>query len=240
MKIWNLAPLVRLFIPFLTGIIAAVYFPFQFDCLFFLIIFLTLIISAIVLIPALSISYKRSYWFGVLLNATLFITAYQLSILKTEKFNADHFSKSMDSTSYVYVRLKEPYLEKENTLKVVMEILGVKKGNDWKPTSGKAMIYFQKDARSLQLNYGDELLLKANFVEVPKPQNPGEYDYKRFLAFHNICQQAYIKKNDWIYTGNNTANTFIKYCIDLRNSLLTILTTNHIKGMNFLSVLHYY
>lgn len=233
MKIWNLAPLVRLFIPFLTGIIAAVYFPFQFDYLFFLIISLTLIISAIVLIPALTISYKRSWWFGILLNATLFTTAYELSILKTEKFDADHFSKSTATTSYVYARLKEPYLEKENTLKAVMEILAVKKGNEWKSTSGKAMIYFQKDARSLQLNYGDELFLKANFVEVPQPQNPGEYNYKRFLAFHNIYQQAYIKENDWMHTGNNSANGFIKYCLDLRNSLLKILTDNQVNGDEF-------
>ncbi len=233
MKIWNQAPLVRLLLPFLAGIIIAVYLPFQFEYGLFVIVALALSISAIVLIPRLNFSYRKSRWFGLLITITLFISAYQLTILKTEKFAADYFSKLTESTSFVYARLTEPYLEKEKSLKVVMEIIAVKQGGEWKVTRGKAMVYLKKDMRGLLLNYGDELMMKANFKEVPPPQNPGEFNYKSFLAYHNIFQQASVKNNDWVYSGINSGNATIRACINLRNRLLNVLTTNHLQGEEF-------
>ncbi len=160
----------------------------------------------------------------------LFLSAYQLTIFKTEKFSSNHFSKFIDSTQYVYARLTEPYLEKDKSIKVVLEILEVKQGEKWERTCGKAMVYFKKDARSLKFSYGDELVIRTNFNEVPLPQNPGEFNYKRFLAFHNVFHQAYIKNGDWAASGYNTGNWILRNSIQLRNILLDVFAENHIQN----------
>ncbi|MBA3704335.1 MAG: ComEC family competence protein [Bacteroidetes bacterium] len=233
LKIWNQAPLVRLILPFLTGIIVAVCLPVQFKYVLQFIFVLVLILSAIIIFPKLNISYKNSWWFGLLINSTLFCSSYQLTISKTEKLAADHFSKFTDNTTFVYAKLTEPYHEKTNSLKVVMQIIAVKQNNEWKHSSGKAMVYLKKDTKALQLKYGDELILKANFKEIPPAQNPGEFDYKSFLAFHNIFHQAYLKSNDWTYSGDNSGNPIIKCCISLRNNLLNTFRANHLQGEEF-------
>src|ERR1035437_10197608 len=92
MNIWNQAPFVRLILPFLAGIIIAIYLPFQFEYSVYIIAALVAIISLFVLIPRLNISYKKSWWFGLLVNSTLLLFSYQLTILKTEKFANNHFS----------------------------------------------------------------------------------------------------------------------------------------------------
>ena len=233
MNVWNKAPFVRLILPFLAGIIIAIYLPFQFKYSIYIIVALVAIISLFVLIPRLNISYRKSRWFGLLVNSTLLLFSNQLTIFKTEKFANNHFSKYTDGTQYVYIRLTEPYLEKEKSLKAVVEVLSVKQGDQWKNTCGKAMVHFKKNAHSLQLAYGDELLMKADFKEVPSPQNPGEFNYKRFLAFHNVFHQAYIQSCDWAFSGRNSGNSILRTAIDLRNNLLNVFITNHIQNNEY-------
>ncbi|MES2394746.1 MAG: ComEC/Rec2 family competence protein [Bacteroidota bacterium] len=233
MNLWNQAPFIRLLLPFLTGIITAVYFPFQLAYSLYIILIVAIIIGLLILVPKLTISYRNSWWFGLIVNSALFIFSYHLTILNTEKFAADHFSKTINSSHYVYSKLTEPYLEKEKSLKVVVEVLEVKHGEKWKIASGKAMVYFKKDSHSLKLKYGDEIVMKLDFKEVPPPQNPGEFNYKRFLAFHNVYHQAYVKNSDWVYNGKNSGNILMRYSINLRDALLNVLKANHLYGDEF-------
>lgn len=230
---WNQAPLIRLILPFLLGIIFAVYLPIHFDYGIYIIGSFSFIILSIILIPKLNFSYRNSLWFGILINVILFLAAYQLTIIKTEKFSNNHFSKFTDSTEFIYARLNEPYLEKDKSLKVVLEILAVKQSGKWERSCGKAMVYFKKDTHSLHLSYGDELVLKTAFNEIPLPQNPGEFNYKRFLAFHNVFHQAYIKNGDWVSSGHNSGNFILKKSIYLRDILLNVFITNHIQKDEF-------
>lgn len=230
MKVWNQAPLVRLLIPFLLGILFAVYLPFNISNILFYTSFLFCLIAAIVLIPKFNISYRKSFWFGVLINISLFTFAYQLTIYKTQKFSINHFSNYNLENSIVHVRLADSYIEKKRSLKTIIEVLAVKEKSGWKKCSGKALVYIKIDSLALSLNYGDELLLNTNFKEVAKPQNPGEFNYKRFLSFHNIYHQAYLSTNDWKNLNQNSGNAILKYSIGLRNDLLDVLKQNKITG----------
>lgn len=230
MKVWNQAPLVRLLIPFLLGILFAVYLPFHFSNILFYTSILFCVIAGVVLIPKLNVSYRKSFWFGLLINSSIFIFAYQLTLYKTQKFSASHFSYHCPGNSNVYVRLADSYIEKEKSLKIIIDVLAVKEFGIWKKCTGKALVYFKTDSLALKLNYGDELLMNVDFKEVPKPQNPGEFNYKRFLSFHNIYDQAYVKSNDWKSLNQNSGNVILKYSIGLRNDLLEVLKQNQLTG----------
>ena len=230
MKVWNQAPLVRLLIPFLSGILFAVYLPFHFSNILFYVSIVFCVIAGIVLIPKLNISYRKSFWFGLLINFSFFVFAYQLTIYKTQKFSVSHFSNHCRGNSIVYARLADSYIEKEKSLKTIIEILAVKENDEWKKCTGKAMVYLKTDSLALALKYGDELLLNVNFKEVPQPQNPGEFNYKRFLSFHNIYNNAYVKSDEWKSLKQNSGNPILKYSIGLRNDLLDVLKQNHLNG----------
>ncbi len=229
MKVWNQVPLVRLLLPFLLGIICAIYFPIQVNNILLFSLCLFVIIGAIVLIPRFYISYRKSHWLGVVINLLLFTFAYQLTIFKTQKFSPNHFSNYCGGTNTVYARLADSYIEKEKSIKIVMDIVAVKKGADWVNTTGKAIIYIEKDANALHLKYGDELVMNASFKDIPDPQNPGEFNYKRFLSFHNINSQSYVKNDDWKSLGSNFGNFILKYSIGLRDKLMDVLKFNKLK-----------
>ncbi len=230
MKVWNQAPLVRLLLPFLAGILLAVYCPFRMGHLLWCSATVFTVIAATALIPKFSSSYRRSFWFGCFLNFLLIVLAYQLTLLNTQKFSPMHFSKYIRDECIVHVRLSDAYIEKEKSVKMVMEILAVKRGEEWIPCIGKALVYIQTDSLALDLNYGEELLLKATFKDVKPPQNPGAFNYQRFLSFHNIFQQTYLKSNGWKSLERNSGNFLMRHSINLRSRLLEIFEQNKLTG----------
>jgi len=230
MKVWNQAPLVRLLLPFLVGIIIAVYFPVQLHAILVYASCLFVALAAIVLIPKFKIAYSRLFWFGLLLNVSLFIFGYQLTLFHTQKYSPNHFSNYCSENNIVYARLADSFIEKEKSLKAVVEVLAVRDGNEWRRSTGKAMMHFKKNADALNLKHGDELIIQTQFKEVAAPQNPGEFNYKRFLSFHNIWQQAYVSDKGWMSAGCNSGDFIMSRCIQLRKNLLDVFQQNQLTG----------
>jgi competence protein ComEC len=233
MKIWNQAPLVRLLIPFVTGIVTAVYLPFKVNNFAFVIAPYLVFIAAVVLVPSFRISYKKSWLFGLVLNVVLFIFAYQLTISKTEKFSEDHFSKFVSGKSFVRGVILDSPIEKEKSYKMTLRVYAVKTAKGWMNTSGKAMLYIRKDEFAGNLKYGDEIMLNCNFRDIPQVQNPGEFDYRLFLSFHNVYQQCSADEKNWRSLKINSGNIIIKHSYFLRDKLLEILKTGNVKDDEF-------
>jgi len=235
MNVWNQAPLVRLILPFIGGIIAAIYHPFQNPYLLGTSLLLVFIVGILVLVPAFYVSYKKSWWFGVITYGLLFLLAFQITTGNTLRLKSNYFQKEyfLDTAIVYKVKLIEPILEKQKSVKTVVEIEAVKQQTEWKPAAGKALLYLQKNNRSLQLNYGDELIVRAALKEVQPPQNPSQFNYKQFLSFHNIYHQAYINNLNWVYTGKNKGNALIAFCLNMRNSLLSVLKQFQISDDEF-------
>lgn len=233
MNSWKEAPLVRLLLPFVAGIISAVYFPFFSNYSIVLICILVVFITAIVWIQKFSLSYKKSWWFGIIVYPLLFLLGYQLTLFKTEINSPLHFSSQLAPNSMVSAIICKPFVEKEKSLKVEVEIEAVKTGNSWRKVIGHALVYIKKDSSSLALKYGDKLLFSPVFKEIPPPQNPGEFNYKRFLSFHNINHQTYLRSDQWIMQSGGHGNVLLSMAIGFRDRLLQVLKDNHVEGAEY-------
>ncbi|HEY4797847.1 MAG TPA: ComEC/Rec2 family competence protein, partial [Bacteroidia bacterium] len=164
---------------------------------------------------------------------TLFLSAFQLTNLHTGKFKSDHFSKLSDSTETYLVNVNEPYLEKEKSLKILVDVMAIKQNGEWKATSGRAICYFRKDSLSKQLRYGDCMIVRTNFTEIKPPQNPAEFNYLQFLAYHSIYHQAFIPAKRWKAIGVNEGYQLLSLSYNLRAYLLNIFHENNISGDEF-------
>lgn len=234
MKIWNTAPLVRLLLPFIAGIFTAVWLPVE-KGPFFLPVFGILFISAIIFTFTASISrhYRTSWLYGLLINGLLFLMGHQLTILKTDQLAQTHFSKTLNRSDYVYARIASAVVEKEKSVKAMVEVLFTMDTCKATPVFGKAVVYFQKDARSLALKNGDEFILRNNFREIETAKNPQEFDYRQFLFYKGIGKQAYLKTYEWKYNGKNSGNIIINYALRLRDHLLSVFHVAGLKGDEF-------
>lgn len=176
-------------------------------------------------------SYKNSIYYGCILFALMYCLGYWFAF-KKRQYGIDHFSNELKNSTYIYVRIEGTVIEKEKSVKTISQIISVKGGNS-STVKEKVLIYFQKNEAALKLNYGDELILKNTLKEISCVKNPGEFDYKKFLANKNIHLQAFVKSNQWINTGRNTGNIFIAQSILARNRLLSILEQIQLNGDAF-------
>lgn len=235
MNLWNQVPVLRLLLPFIAGIITAVYFPddwrTKFDVISLAILLLFAFTATYVFIKRLQVNYLVAPLYGFLMLLLIFCCGFQLTNLKTEKFNRDHFS-NYKGGMYI-ARCTEPSFEKERSYKVVLEVLAVRVDGAWKNSSGKAVCYFKKDSLSAGLGYGDCMLISAEFNTVKPPQNPGEFNYRQFLSFHNIYHQAYIAPEKWRRLNVNIGNAVIRYAHESRANLLSIFRENNVTGQEF-------
>jgi len=229
MNIWNQIPFFRLLLPFTAGILTAIYNAQQVQYMEYVLSGLFIVIALFTFIRRLRFSYKRSWVFGSLVTVLLFSCGFHITVLNTEIYNSNHFSKFPDADLFC-IQTSSSLLEKERSFKTPAYVIAVKQKGTWIATSGKVMCYFGKDSISQNIRYGDCLVLKTKFTAIKPPQNPSEFDYKRFLSFHNIFHQTYAPSGSWIPTGMNRGNRIISISISMREYLLNIYKENNITG----------
>ncbi len=219
------APILRLLIPFAVGILFAIHLPFASSIVLLFFILQCVVFSFLTFIKRWRLTYGKIWWQGLLIN-TVFLTAgYELTILKTDLFFHAHVSSVDPVPSFACARIAAPCTEKEKSVKTIVELISIKQYGITRPVFGKSIVYFQKDKRSLNLKYGDEIFLNSSFHHINDTRNPGEFDYQRFMFYKNVYRQAYVKRTGWVYTGKNTGNLFVSYSLRLRDQLMVVL--NH-------------
>ena len=173
----------------------------------------------------------RFRWLGgVLVALLLFISAVQLSQWRREKDNLIHYSHYLESKNWVIAQLIEAPSEKEKSYKIEIEIEAIRQGVAWKTCIGKAMLQITKDSASAALKYGDVLLAFLPLKPIPQPQNPGEFNYARYLEFHNINYQAFLKSGNWQNLHENRGNVIYQTCLGIRDYFLGVFRENGITG----------
>jgi competence protein ComEC len=226
MNIWNNLPFVRLLIAFLSGILMAINFPMfvKLNWMLFLI--------PITLLLILNQWFKPNYQYRFIKGFPIFIFLFLFGIKLVELNNEinynNHFSKHKHD--YYLVKIDEPAKNKQNTLKIIGEIIATKDSKSWKKTTGKILVYIAKDAKAAKLKYGDIILCNSNIKTTPAPKNPFEFNYKKYLGFHQIYHQTYLNSKNWIHTKQKKANPILVFSYQLRNYLLSLISQHHIHG----------
>ncbi len=156
-------------------------------------------------------SFNHIWINGLALNVFIFCFGLALHVSQKDILNPSHFSKY--TSKYIEVRIIEPLLERKKSYKGLAEVVEVVDSNGISHKCiGKLAIYFQKDSSVISgIHYGDILLLRSNYKEAQPPQNPYEFNYKRYLAFNNIYHQSYLRLGDFIKTGISKKNFLFEF-----------------------------
>lgn len=153
---------------------------------------------------ALVLIYLAMYWFipkpkrspiiGIVGLMAVMISGYVHLRTFTDWNKKDHLS-TIDEEISIYTGTVSDYPEeKENSWKYEVKVTSVYDGNTWKAATGKVLVYIKK-ASSL-FSYGDKILIKGTPQLLSPPQNPHEFNYKRFLSFKNIFHQQFVNEDD--------------------------------------------
>jgi len=190
---WTPYALVRVTFFFICGIVTAICFPqlatvkhALTTCLVFIGTYVTLWFF---------LTRRRFHTFNLVLAvfsfASFFSLGYLNSILFDGRNEENHLVHYSDVSAYKVV-VADNGQEKPATHRFLGRVLAVRDSGVWKPSNGRVYLYLSK-GMTLP-GYGDVLLMSGAPRKLYPPQNPGEFDYKRFLAFKNIYHQHFIRK----------------------------------------------
>ncbi len=190
--VWSQVPLFRLIWPFVGGIICAIFYPE--------ISFLFLGISlAVLLLIAYSFLRRFRQWSGAFLMLIVFSLGYVHTTLLTDRLFDDHYSKSVAPTgkpTFMGEIVSDP-IARTKSIKLEVSLSHITEKETIKPISGRILVYLQVDSLAEKLHYGDILAFNARLNPISAPRNPAEFNYQRYMYFHQISHQAYLRSIDW-------------------------------------------
>jgi competence protein ComEC len=188
-------------IPFYL-LIAACLFLFAVKCLF--------------VFKGLTEVYSLRWVFGFLVYLFLFVSGILLS--ESESYYTKRiYSNIFNSKCFIAKIISEPQ-QKNKTFKLIMRIIGFEDSNVLRKCNIKILAYIHKDFNSERLTQGDIIVTKTLLRQIQGPDNPYEFDYKRFMYYNGIAFTSYIKAGTWKLTGHS--DNLKTYSVRLRNHFL--------------------
>lgn len=186
------APYAKLLIPALTSILVSTYTEARLPFIIAGIIGFAVIIASN-LIP-IKHKYQYRWMFGAGLFGILFsIFAFSNTINKAESelnFTAidQHYIATVNSIAQ----------EKPKTIAVDLRTTY--------PEKKKVVAYFQKDIEARNLTPGDEVVFYSTIQPFKNLNNPGDFDYERYMNNKGYAGSTYISENSWDRTGRINYN----------------------------------
>ena len=165
--IWNQIPLFRVLWPFILGVLIGIFYPI-----------INVAISAgitfsLVLLIIISIKKARAHWV-ITLPLLVILGGYCLTVLNTERLNPNHYSQNeVGKTDWIVGTLQADPIERARSVKAELRLEHHSYLGDTTALLGDILIYFEKDSHSLNLRFGDRLVLNGNLNEISGPKNPG-------------------------------------------------------------------
>lgn len=219
-------PFLRIAIPLILGIAYYVIFPFYFECLKYIIAccaFCLFIFHG----KQISENYGKRWVFGLTAQILVFFIGAWFTGFS---FSETGVSASCNIQTTYVATVSDPVSEKDKTIKTFLEFDFCKDRGENKRIHGKALAFFQKDSASIMLEPGDQIVFRGVLATVNNPGNPCEFDYKKYLSYHQVSQQTKIKSGEWKLLAKNKGNVLFNYACKIQQYLLNIFKKSGLSG----------
>ena len=228
--LWKKAPLLRVVLPFIAGILLQYYVGFSINFIgvssFILVLFLLLF----TFLPEV-LRFKLRVPAGVVLSVLIVVVGIFLTWQKDVHNNARWYGNINTDNSAIVISIREPLVEKAKSFKALANVERVVNKGSQEKTSGKLLVYFSKDSLSAKLKYGDEIIVQKKLQAIKNSGNPAAFDYARYCAFQQIYQQVFLKNNEWILVKKQGQTSLGKIIFSTRDYIIKSLEKN-IPGVN--------
>lgn len=198
-------PFVRFTFFFVLGIVGRHYLSEE--------VLLPQLLLLIIFLSYLLLLFKSSLKYQRILAALSFVLLFSLGAYRLDFFLVDDKGDFDNTIAYKAQLISEPQ-EKKNSTRAVLEVYELLNDSGWVKSDSRINGYFSKEEGQL-LSYGDLLLIDGVPNETTPPANPGEFDYRNYLAYQNIHFQQFVG-GDFQIIGNAEPNWFVARAIEIR------------------------
>lgn len=208
-------PALRLLIPFMIGIFIADLYPFVILEKWLLL----LLCLSTALLFYLNYYYKKlggstnRVSIGIIVSSWILIFGYYHTIQTISIHSKNHFSKI--EGDFLIVLVDEQVQDKNGISRVKVIVKNVIDTTTIHHVNGSLLIAYKTEDHE-KLNFGDKILIPLNYREISAPQNPNEFNYKRYLSYKNIYHQQFIQANEKKLVSTGNGNKFFAFTYALR------------------------
>ena len=219
---WREVPFVRLLLPFIIGILLAIYWD---TSLTYSVELLTFLLLVLLVINQQKIAFRFRWIYGSLLNIALLLLGYHITYHHNELRQANHFQHQLSQQNIALGTITNmPDKSREKWVKMSLDVQQIGGNVDsLYPCSGSLLVYIENDSNSQQLKYGDVLILKSWLNPMASPKNPKAFDYRRYLYLKNIHYQTFVRGGKWKIVAQNKGNPILKMAYRWRAELIEVL-----------------
>lgn len=200
MRAFITIPFFRLMIPFVSGILMAIYGQ-AFQGLWIYLMIILIIASVLVCIRQQIDSLKITLL--VIMDIFIFLYGMALCPLTDKSVNPFFYGRDLreDTAVFMIACVDDLPLEKEKSIKCSLKILEMKQAEEFTRAEGQVIVYFRKSLASRQIIPGELLLIKTVLQKPQPPKNPFEFDYKSYLRNKHIYHSAFIDSSAFVSLG---------------------------------------
>jgi len=213
MKFINFA-VVKFSVFLVLGILAAHFFPtstFLFKHL------LALLFGVIVLWFRAQKQFIQSVYFGIATYLCFFTIGYFSYQIRLPQFQQHHYSHHTSENKAELLQLKITGNLKPDkfNLKYFAEVNAI----NGTSAQGKILLNVSKDSIKRLFSVDETLLVYASISEIPKPLNPHQFDYSKYMKSLGVYGQLRISGKEIIKTGKGT-KTLLGTAQNLRTGIV--------------------
>ncbi len=167
---------------------------------------LKLFILLVVLILAIFIIniFKKKILFTILSFILFVFIGISTVFIHTQSNYKNHYLKLINKNSFTTLKINEILKPNIYNNKYKASVISV----DDKKSIGYVLVNIKKDNYDTILKVGQQILLKPEFLDIPEPKNPYQFNYKNYLIKQGIHQQIFTNKNELKLIGNNNFSLY--------------------------------
>ncbi|MEI8052945.1 MAG: ComEC/Rec2 family competence protein [Bacteroidota bacterium] len=223
--IWKQAPLIRIVLSMITGILMQFYFSVPIK-----IILSFLLLSFILFLIFYYLPIRVRFKFQFAQSALLIIIVSSFAMLLTWnndwRNKSEWFGKKYNTNDLLLLKIEEPLTEKKQSFTTIASVKAIVRSGKRINVKGKLNLIFRKENNKISIHYGDLILIKKNIQLIKNSGNPGAFDNKRYQAFQQIYHQVYLNEKDFTDLKINESNTFKRVIFSLKEKTLDVLKKN--------------
>jgi competence protein ComEC len=122
----------------------------------------------------------------------------------TESRRADHLGHFAPRIEYYRAVVDEAPVVRANTFATTVRVQAVRVGGRWQAATGGIRISLPRHETSAAVpapRYGEVWLVKGTPELSKGPANPGEFDYRRYLQYHQVYHSQFVHQGQYKVLG---------------------------------------
>lgn len=231
-SVWHCAPILRMLLPFVAGII--LFDSTKPASIHFLFLLATLLVTAIIFITLNFVnSRKHNFEIYQFLSGQLLLLTFGFTLCSFNSAPAtpDWFGHHISQFSNTLATVSAEPLQKNKTIKYQVQIIALSDSKKTKYATGKAFVYVFNAVNASKIHIGDTLLLPNKWQKLTNSGNPFDFNFKQYCERKNIYFQQFLNNDEVaIYSVSKPSSQSVisrahLYCIRTLDETITDTTT---------------